>query len=520
MRRPILIALLVVLALFAASCGDGDTDTTAAGTDDTTAATTETTVAAATDDGVLNVVRFESFAGWDLDGAAGYTDYQSHFQVMEGLLRFTSDGKDVEAGLADSWVWDPDAFTWTFTLREDATFSNGDPVTWEDVAFSLTIWQEGANFGASYGSIAGITGEGKTVVMELYDTDITLLPFLAASVSGVYPKDFAGLTQDEFLLNPIGAGPYQVDEWAVGGRIVLSANPHFYDPERPYYKTVIVDTVPDETERQILFEGGDADIIEYLSPTVAPQYDPAAIVQVPVHSVEHIGLNVLRPPFDDPLARQAVAYAIDYDAIAAALDPYFSLPSGILAPNIQNWAPPTKPYYRQDLAKAKDLLSQSTVPEGATVEFIYDVGGDMDTLLGQIIQSNLAEIGFEVTLSGLETGAFLDRAFSIDADIAIWNYGAVSPDISDPVSWVAVTGWLFSGQETDTLWDDFFTYAASATPEEAQAVIAKIQDGAIDDAAAIAVAEGSYLHAVNPSLTGFASAPWGLHYYDTVAPGS
>ena len=69
-------------------------------------------------------------------------------------------------------------------------------------------------------------------------------------------------------------------------------------------------------------------------------------------NVEHIGLNVLRPPFDDPLARQAVAYALDYDAIVAGLAPYFGLPSGILAPNIRNWAPPTKPYYRQDLEKA------------------------------------------------------------------------------------------------------------------------------------------------------------------------
>jgi peptide/nickel transport system substrate-binding protein len=333
------------------------------------------------------------------------------------------------------------------------------------------------------------------------------------------PNDYAGMTRDEFLQNPIGAGPYQVDSWAVGGRIELSANPYFYDPDRPYYEKVILETVPDETERQILFEGGEADVIEYLSPTVAPQYDQGAIYQVPLHSIEHIGLNVLRPPFDDPLARQAVAYAIDYEGIAAALAPYFDLPSGILAPNINNWAPPTQPYYRQDLDTARDLLAQSSVPDGATVEFVYDVANDLDTLIGQIVQANLAEIGFDVTLSGLETGAFLDRAFSVDADIAVWNYGAVSPDISDPISWVAVTGWLFSGYETDTLWNDFYEYAVAETDEDAQAVIARIQDGAIDAAAAIAVAEGHYLHAVNPDLTGFASAPWGLHYYDTIAPG-
>ena len=324
-----------------------------------------------------------------------------------------------------------------------ATFSNGDPVTWEDVAFSASVWQEGANFGPNYASIAGVTGEGKTVVIELIDTDITLFPFLSASISGIMPKDYAGMTKDEFLNSPIGAGPYMVDSWGVAGRQVLTANPHFYDPERPYFKTVIVDTVADEIERQILFEGGSADIVEYLSATIAPQYDPAAVYATELHLVDHIGLNVLRPPFDDPLARQAVAYAIDYEQMVAVLGPFATLPTGILSPNLINWVPPTKPYYRQDLERARELLSQSTVPDGAAVEFIYDNGSATYELYGQILQSNLAEIGFDVTLTGMETQAFIDRAFSIDADIAIWGSGAVSPDISDPVSWIAVTGWLF-----------------------------------------------------------------------------
>ncbi len=531
MRRTTAIALMIVFALFAGACSssddadtsdttDGATETTADATSTTAGGTDTTTGTSAGSDEPLRVVRFESFAGWDLDGAAGYADYQTHFQVMEGLLRFGADGESLEPGLAEEWVWDADAFTWTFTLRENATFSNGDTVTVEDVAFSLDVWREGPNFGVSVENILDVTGEGKTVVMQLGSVDNTILPWMAASVSGIMPADYAGMTRDEFLLKPIGAGAYQVDEWSVGGQIVLSANPYFYDSERPMIKNVIIDTVPDETSRQILFEGGEADLVEYLSPTVAPQYDPGSVYQAELHSVEHIGLNVLRPPFDDPLARQAVAYAIDYEQISAALAPYFFLPSGILAPNIRNWAPPTQPYYRQDLAKAKDLLAQSTVPDGGAVEFIYDIGNDLDALMGQIIQSNLAEIGFDVTLTGLETGAFLDRAFTIDADITVWNYGAVSPDISDPLSWIMVTAWLFSGQETDTLLDDFFAYAVAETPEAAQAVIVDVQDKAIDDAAAIALAEGFYLTAVNPALTGFASAPWGLHYYDTIGWGS
>jgi peptide/nickel transport system substrate-binding protein len=528
MRFRTAIVLTLLLTLLASACGDGDTETTTAatdaGTETTTAATdagTETTAAAVAEaGGTLTAVRFESFDGWVLDSAAAYSSYQTHMAVIEPLMRFGADGVSIEPGLAESWDYDRDGLTLTFTLYEGASFSNGDPVTAADVEFSLGVWNEGPNFGGSWDAIVGVTGEGREIVMELAFADNTLLPVLASSISGIMPKDFAGMTADDYYANPIGAGAFVIDEWSIGGRIVMTPNEFYHDPERPYVDELILDVVTDEAERQILFDSGTAQIIEYLSPTVAPQYDAASVYVCKIHSVEHIGLNVLRPPFDDPLVRQAVAYAIDYDAIQAALGEYFGLPSGILAPNIKNWVPPTEPYFRRDLTKAADLLAQSSAAGGVSAELIYDVGNALDTLVVQIIQANLAEIGIDVTLSSLETGAFLDRAFSIDADMTIWNYGAISPEISDPLIWVAATGWLFSGFETDTLWDQYFAYGAAADDAEMQAIITEVQDGAFAEAAAIAVAEGSYLHGVDPGLTGFESAPWGLYYYDTISLGA
>jgi ABC-type transport system substrate-binding protein len=519
------IVLLAALALLAGACGDDDdagtteategtTATTQAGTDATTA-----TTAAPEAGGTLVATRFESFDGWVLDSAAAYSSYQTHLAVMEPLLRFTEDGQSLAPGLAKEWAYDPDALTITFTLQDGARFSNGDPVTAEDVAFSLEVWRAGPNFGESWAAIAAVTGEGNQVVLELEFPDNTILPLMASSVSGIMPKDFGGMTEDEFYNNPMGAGPFVVEEWSLGGRIVLTPNEFFYDPERPYVDELILDVIADETERQNLFEAGEVHINEYLSPTVADQYGGDAVYRCIVHSIEHIGLNVLRPPFDDLAARQAVAYALDYDAIDAALGDYFGLPSGILAPNIWHWVPPTKPYFRQDLAMAQDLAANSSLAGGVSVEMIYDAGNDLDTLVSQIVQANLTEIGVDVTLSALETGAFLDRAFSVDADITIWNYGAIQPDMGDPMIWIWATSWLFSGYETDTLFDDFLAYAEAPTEADQEAVVAKIQDEAIDAAAAIAVAEGSYLHAVNTDLTGFWSAPWGLYYYDTIALG-
>ncbi|MDR9452212.1 MAG: ABC transporter substrate-binding protein, partial [Acidimicrobiia bacterium] len=370
----------------ASACGTETTETTAGGTattpsgTETTAGGTETTGAPSEGGGTLTAVRFESFDGWVLDSAAAYSSYQTHLAVMEPLLRFGADGVSLEPGLAESWVYDPEGLTLTFTLQENARFSNGEPVTAEDVAFSLDVWRAGPNFGLSWESIAAVTGEGNQVVLELAYPDNTITPIMASSVSGIMPKDFAGMTEEEYYNSPIGAGPFVVDEWSLGGRIVLSPNPYFYDPERPKVDELVLEVIADETERQILFQSGDVQINEYLSPTIAPQYDPADVYKCTIHSVEHIGMNVLRPPFDDPLVRQAVAYAIDYEAIDAALGEYFGLPSGILAPNIWNWVPPTKPYFRRDLAKAQDLMGQSAAAGGADVELIYDSGNELDTL--------------------------------------------------------------------------------------------------------------------------------------------
>nr|NIW86586.1 hypothetical protein [Gammaproteobacteria bacterium] len=175
--------------------------------------------------GTLHVVRTESFDGWKLDSAAAYASYQNHGAVIEGLLRPDADGRSVEPGLAESWEHDPEAATWTFTLREDARFSNGERVTAADVVFSLGVWKAGANFGASYGNILGATAvDDRTVAFKLGSPyDNTFLPLMSASISGVMPKDFAGMSEDEYYNNPIGAGAYKVDSWTIGARTVLTA---------------------------------------------------------------------------------------------------------------------------------------------------------------------------------------------------------------------------------------------------------------------------------------------------------
>lgn len=471
--------------------------------------------------GTLTVGRTESFDGWVLDSAAAYATYQTHPAVFEPLLRFGPDGASVEPGLAEEWTYDEASMTWTFTLRDNARFSNGNAVTSADVVFSYGVWSTGFNFGGSFAQVAAVQAiDDRTVEFTMAAPDTVLPALLSGSIAGVMPADFAGMSEDEFYADPIGAGPYMVDEWSSGGRIVLVRNPHYYDETRPYFDEVVIEVVADESELARLFEAGQLDIVNYVGIAGSGQYDDAALIVTPPSQVYHLSLNATRPPFDDAQVRQATATAIDYQSIAdGPLAGFGEVPTGYLAPNLAGWAAPSGPYYSTDLAAARALLADSATPEGAHAELIYDAANGTDALLAQIVQANLAELGITVSLTGLETLAFLDRAFTLDADMTLWSYGAISPDISDPLGWIAGTGNLFTGADQAVFDEHRTAYLTSTDAQAKAAAITAIQDDALATAAAIALAETPTLHAVAADLEGFAPAPWGLYYFDTIVRG-
>lgn len=500
MPKP--IALLLALSLVAAGCSDSKS------TADQHAAAART----------LHVYRSESFDGWVLDSAAAYASYQTHAAVMEPLVRFAADGIHVEPGLAESWTYNADTCTWTFLLRANAKFSNGTPVSSQDVLFSFGVWSKGVNFGRSFDRISELVAvDARTVRFVMKSQDSTLPATLSGSIAGIMPVNFGGLTRDRYYAAPIGAGPYTVRKWSGGGRIVLSRNPYFYAADRPYFDEVVIDVVPDDNELAILFESGQADIVEYVSAIMAGQYRKSALVLTPTSQVSHLSLNVRAQPFDDLQVRRAVAMALDYNAIVnGPFKGAARFPSGFLTPNIANWAPPSAPYHATDLVAARALLHDSSPGARRPVELIYDAAIGADGLVAQIVSANLARIGIKVKLTGLETLAFVDRAYSLSADMVVWSYGAVSPDLADPLAWIDGTGYLFTGYDRSHFDEQHKTYLSTTSAALKHAAVVAIQNEALEQAAAIALAEYSTIHAVAANLSGFAPAPWGLYYYDTI----
>ena len=512
--RILVLGSAALLALAACSSSSG-------GSASSDAAAPSGTAAAAPEGspqpgGVLKVVRAESFDGWNPDSAAAYASYQTLNAVLEPLVRVAPDGNGLEPGIATEWVYDPAALTWTFTLRDGVTFSDGTPLTSADVAFSAGEWVKGQNFGYAYENITSVTTpDAQTVVFELAAPDSTLPVLMSWTSSAVYPKDFGGKTDKDFYNAPVGAGAFTVADWTPGGRIELAKSDNYYLPGQPYLDGVEIDVVADANEQSLLFESGQADVVEYVSAVNAPKYADS-IVALPESQVEHLSLNVTRPALADPSVRKAIALGIDYDAIAKGAFPGYATPAkGIIAPNLPNWAAPTGAAVARDVEAAKAELAKATAAPGS-LELIFDSGIPADTLVAQVVQSNLKDVGIDVTLTGLETGAFLDRAFGLDSDMMIWSYGAISPDVVDPMGWILGTSMLFTGADDAGLAQQFGDYQAAETPEEKQAIVAQVQDDAAADGSAIPLVNFQVLHAAGANVNGFSSAPWGLYYWDPI----
>lgn len=463
----------------------------------------------------LRVIRGESFDGWNPDSAAAYATYQTLANVLEPLLRANPDGKTTDPGIATAWEYDAAAHTWTFTLRDDATFSDGSPLTSKDVAFSVDVWQDGANFGSLYAGIDSVsTPDAHTVVFQMTGPETTLPILMTWTSAAIYPEDFGGRSAEEFFQKPVGAGAFAVESWSTGGEIVLAANEHYYEPVG--VDRVVIKTVTDANQGAALIESGQADISEYLAAADAGIYGEA-LVPLPPSQIEHLSFNTTRTPLDDPALRRAIAAAVDYpELIEGAFKGYGVEAQGILPSTIGNWAAPTEPAVAYDLDAARAALDEvADVP--ASLEVVYDAANQTDNVVAQILKEDLAEIGIDLTLSPLETGTFLDRAYGGDADLVLWSYGAISPDVVDPFGWILGTGWLYSGFDTTALAEQFTAYTAAETDAAKQQIASQMQDAANRDVPAVALAEFQVLYAVADRVDGFAATPWGMYRWSSIA---
>jgi peptide/nickel transport system substrate-binding protein len=333
-------------------------------------------------------------------GALAVVSDYVQIHIFDGLIDFTGPDLALKPMLAVRWE-NPTPTTWRFHLRRGVKFHNGDPLTAEDVKF--TIETQLANKGSTVNSFLGPT-EGARVI-DPHTIEITTtrpFPPLLVNISRLHilPRAYEKLGADAFAAKPIGAGPYRFVEWQRGQRVVLEANPDYW-AGAPTPRRLVFRPIPDPSTRTAELKAGGVDIIT--SPPVGQLKElstgDTAIVTVPAARVIAYPMNTLQAPLNDVRVRRALNNAVDRETIVKSLLQGFGKATGQpFAPGWLGYDPEIKPY-PYDPARAKQLLAEAGHGTGFDLTWNISTGIFLaDREIAEAAAAMMGQVGVRVRL--------------------------------------------------------------------------------------------------------------------------
>jgi peptide/nickel transport system substrate-binding protein len=438
-------------------------------------------------------------------------------QIMEPLYK-TSPDDELVPWLVSSGKESADGLTWTFELKKGVKFSDGKPLTAEDVVFSLDEARESVNAEALFEAIKDVKATSPTtVVVTMKEPSAALLANLSSFNASIVPKDFGGLSEAEFGQSPVGTGPFKLGPWKRGQSLTLERNTNYWDPERPFLDKVVVRGVPDENSRLSQLRGGQADVIQ------APAYSqieglestPGLVVgQYAMGKADMLDLNSTVPLFKSAKVREAIDLAIDRESIVSAAL------SGV-GETAGSWLSPPVLYHNagveapeQDVAKAKELLAEAVKEEGVDPSFTLQAtaGETYPTTASQIIQQDLEEAGFEVKLQPLDSSALIAQLSGGDHEASLVPLYPSLLDPSNLTAFYLATEGLFTkadiSKETKLAEEGLL----ESDPEKRRQAYYALQQAVADQRYLITLDYSPYVWAMQDDVVGFASngndLPW------------
>jgi peptide/nickel transport system substrate-binding protein len=410
---------MVAALLFAASCG-GSTSTSSGTTPH--------------QGGSLVIARTEATA--TLDPTATF-DNESIWvleQIYNSLYTVNKAGTGVIPSLATSYTLSQNQLTWTFTLRSGVKFSNGHTMTSADVKFSLDRARKSTE-GLGYldAAISSIDAPNpSTVVIHTSDPWAPLLADISLFTNSIIPANFGGETEQRFFQSPVGTGPFKLSSWQPGGSLTVVRNPYYWQPGLPYLNKVTWTVVPDANTRVLQLEGNQAQIDEfppYQSVATLAQTAGVTAEAFPSTEIYFLIMNEKEAPFNDIHVRQAISYAVDRQALVnSVLFGHGATSNSLFPPTLAFYDPDAQvPQY--DLAKAKQEMAQSSVPNGFSATFLTSTDPTFTTI-AQVVQQDLAAIGIHLTITTVDPTTIwtMQGDFQYQMSMGLWTMDIPDPD--------------------------------------------------------------------------------------------
>lgn len=453
--------------------------------------------------------------------------------LFEGLVAEGPTGSDTVGGVAERWDISPDHLVYTFHLRRDARWSNGDPVTAHDFVRSyrrILTPSIAAEYAYKLYHVVGAEefNQGKLTdfsqvgfrVPDDHTLVVTLkrrTPFLIEAMKHYswFPvhiptvEKFGGLerrgtawTRPE---NLVGNGPFVLKEWRPQQKIVVTRSPTYWDRDEVKLDEVHFYPTESRDTEERMFRTGQLHKTNELPVAKIDTYKrdmPESYREDPYYGAYFYRVNVTRPPLNDKRVRRALALAIDREAIVRNVTRGGQQPA-------YNYCPPSDDYQSRvrltgDVAEARRLLAEAGFPEGRgfpRVEILYNTSENHRAIAEAIQQMWRQNLGVEIGLINQEWKVYLDSQDTLSYDLA--RAGWIG-DYADPNTFMDM--WITGGGNNDTGWSSaeydrlLAASLSAANEEERMEIYQKMDELLMQELPVIPIYFYTNVYALNPKV--------------------
>ena len=326
--------------------------------------------------------------------------------VYEGLVSRDSDNA-VQPGLAKSWDISTDGTTYTFHLNRNMTFSNGDVLDADDVAWSINQLKEKQYYNANQvESLSKAEAlDANTVRITLSSPDSNLLWYLTGRPGLVFDKDATYNAKTQ----AVGSGPYTVESFDSASKMVLKANPKYWGTaHKPATQHVVIDFITDDNAAVNALKSGDVDVLSPVNATLAKSLDTNTYhVSASDGSDKFVlAFNCANKKLADKRVRQAIRYGINHKEIIASRGGVDTALGGPI-PSVDPGYEDLTGLYPHDEAKAKQLMREAGYSTSKPLKLTLTYANTYGTELGDQLKSQLAAIGIDLNINYVEFSTWL-----------------------------------------------------------------------------------------------------------------
>ncbi len=488
----------------------------------------------------------------DLDPqvVTAYTDMNILAAIFEGLTVLDEKTGAPLPGAADRWEISPDGLVYTFHLRANGRWSNGDKVTSQDFAYSFrrilspTFASEYAymlwpikNGEAFYNgkikdpALLGIaTPDESTLVLTLERPTPYLLALAAhnswypvprATIEKFGPMDQPGTAWTR-PGNLVGNGPFTLTEWVTNARITVEKNAHYWDAANVRLNRIRFFPTESADVDERNFRAGQVHITYDIPVSKIASYraqSPSPLRNDPLLGMYYLNFNVTNPPFNNPLVRRALGLAIDREAISRTVyEGIWPASYSFTPPNCGGYTARAK--VKEDYDEARRLLAQAGFPGGKglppiPIQVLNDV---RQPKLAEALQAMwLKELGVRITIESSEQKIWLQNQQSLSHQVGVLGWTA---DFPDPVTFLSLamtgngnnyTGW------SDAKYDKLMNQAAeTADPAARFELFQQAEARLLAEAPVSPLINRTRAYLIHPAVKNWDSAIVGIHLYKKV----